>query len=330
MIRRRITAALASFGLAASLLASAAAAPAVTLASTPSWEPMVVVALPGTVTYGAVAGYQISITNDGPSNISQLYLFATDASGNLDVTPPVYENPFQGTCNDPSTGFYCSLGQLNAHATVTVIVAYTTPTSGASVTHYFSANTTGSTANDGGTSHGDTNDGQATTNLVGAASDSGGAFVTTNGQTIQNNQTIGAGNRQSTKALLNGKFYPATVQDGATFSPTDLQACTLSTKTFNCTDLFGEWSQVNVNNGAVFSSYFTITVQIDATLVGSGVNANNLVVYHQYQDSAGVWHQEAIIASCSGSAVPCRSVTTGKVYWTISIRTYHNGNFRLG
>ena len=45
-------------------------------ASPPNWT-MTVTKLPGTVSPGATAGYQVVITNNGPSNISQLYLVRT-------------------------------------------------------------------------------------------------------------------------------------------------------------------------------------------------------------------------------------------------------------
>ena len=42
-------------------------------AAPPNWT-MTVTKLPDTVSPGAPAGYQVVITNNGPSNISQLYL----------------------------------------------------------------------------------------------------------------------------------------------------------------------------------------------------------------------------------------------------------------
>ncbi len=246
MIRHRITTALVSFAMAASLLASAAAAPATTLASEPSWDDMVVVSLPTAVHPGDVAGYQISIHNRGPGNIAQLYLFAAT---NLDR--PAYQDPLPG-CN--TTGrFYCALGQLKAGATVYVTVAYTTPPSGTSFSVDFEANTTGATTSDGGTSHGDVNPGTGTTSLI-ASNDFAGRFVNSFfQQTVEDSQAIVSGNAQATKVVVNNQFIPVTVQDGDGFNPTDLFTCTLSTKTFSCADLdFGEWSAVNVDNGTTF------------------------------------------------------------------------------
>lgn len=278
---------------------------------------MVVVSLPTAVAPGEVAGYQISIHNRGPSNIAQLYLFAATK-----LDRPAYQDPLPG-CN--TTGrFYCALGQLKAGATVSVTVAYTTSGTG-TFSVDFEANTTGATSSDGGTSHGDTNPGTGTTSLI-SSNDFAGRFVNSLAQqTVQNDQSIVAGNVQATKVVVNNQLIPVTVQDGSGRNPSF--TCTLATKTFSCpSDLFGEWSSVNVNNGATFSSYFTVTITIDAAQVGKGVTKNNLVVYHQF----GASSEELISADCSAGGVPCRSVTTGKLFWVIVIHTYHNGNFRLG
>jgi len=95
------------------------------------------------------AGYRIDIGNAGPSNISQLFLVDDQTA------TPSYVQTNQGSCNGLVSGvptttsgrLLCSFGALNAGATITVIVAYTTPTSGppSSFSVTFELNTTGAT-----------------------------------------------------------------------------------------------------------------------------------------------------------------------------------------
>jgi len=69
-------------------------------AAPPNWT-MTVTKLPDTASPGATAGYQVVITNNGPSNISQLYL--VDKVGDSITVPTSYVTTTQGTCTPGAT-----------------------------------------------------------------------------------------------------------------------------------------------------------------------------------------------------------------------------------
>ena len=157
-------------------------------ASPPNWS-MAVTKLPPTVAAGANAGYVVTITNGGPSNIATLFL--VDNAGNTSYVG----TPTQGSCQPAGGPLKCSFGTLRAGRSVTVTVAHTVGTSGFSVT--FQANSTGSTFSDtGGTSHGDTLAKTVTTS-VSNSQNFGGGFVLGTG-TVQDYQTVGQSNHQAT------------------------------------------------------------------------------------------------------------------------------------
>ena len=98
---------------------------------------------------GSTQGFDITITNKGPSNISSLYLF-----DNVDATP-VYVNSSRAGCPTEGQQFSCSFGALTKGQSITVRVAY--DVSGDANGEYkidFEINTTGVVAG-GNNSHGD-------------------------------------------------------------------------------------------------------------------------------------------------------------------------------
>jgi len=172
-------------------------APASSFASTPAGWAMTARPTPSTVIQGASAGYKVTITNSGPSNIATLYLGATlTGSSNPAVFPPTtfVGTPSQGTCKPKAGPLSCAFGTLKAYGTpVTVTVAFATPTSGSSFGITFLASTTGATTSDGGTSHGDNLPASVSTSLVAAGGDVAGGFAI-NGSSF----TTGGGGGQGT------------------------------------------------------------------------------------------------------------------------------------
>ena len=114
-------------------------------AGQPNWS-MSVENLPAAVAAGSDAGYQVTITNGGPSNIAALTLAA-------DTNVPVdYISTSQGSCS----GLPCSLGALRKGQTATVVVAFPTEAGDTSFAAGFFASSNGATGSDKGhTSHGD-------------------------------------------------------------------------------------------------------------------------------------------------------------------------------
>jgi hypothetical protein len=328
MISHRVSRTIASLGLAASLALGLLAIPAASLAKVPHWTGSVV-ALPDTVTPGKPAGYAVKIHNNGPSNISKLYLFTLAGTESV-----VFTAPSQGTCN-ASGRLSCALGALRAGKDATVVVAFaTSPAQTGNLDVTFEWDSTGLGSGSSDNSHGDALKLSASTKFSADGTNFAGGFVVSAGdKTVQNSQTIASGNRQSTKVVVNDTFIPASVQDGPGFTPPDLQTC-VDTATFHCSKLFGEWSVVNVNNDANFPAYFKIFVRIDWTVPGDhdhDADDTPRLAYHQYFDLASDgWKQEIVSASCSTAAIPCLTVTKFTGYYEIEIHTFHNGNFRLG
>lgn len=223
----------------------------VATAAPPSWA-MTVATLPASVSPGAPAGYQVTITNNGPSNIAALYLVSDKSA-----TPVYLTSSRPGTCGESvlSGPLSCSFGALNDDDSVRITVAYTTPSSGSSYAIDFQANTTGATFSDTkGRSHGDTLTSSASTALN-ANKNFAGAFTTSTVNTVGNSQQLTGNNKQATKLVGVPAGFAATVEDG-----TGTTGSCLSTPEFNCNTLSGEWSVVNVGGGATFLTPFTILI----------------------------------------------------------------------
>ena len=300
----------------ASIVAVTVMSAGMATAAPPKWV-MPVVNLPAAVTPGGDAGYRITITNNGPSNISQLYL-VTDSS----ATPVYLTSSRPGTCNELGalTGpLSCSFGALNDDASVVVTVAYSTVgTSGNAFAIKFQANTTGNTFSDTkDRSHGDQLTTSASTSLN-ANKNFAGTFSPDDDGAIANDANLTGNNKQATGVSGIPAGYEATVEDG----PGTTGTCT-SSGPVPCNALFGEWSVVTVGEGATFGDYFIVTIKFK-----TGTPTGFL---HSYVDPAvpSLTIQEAI-GPCTGgvpaASIPC--FTWNDATDTASIYTYHNGSFK--
>ena len=254
--RRLVGAAAALMLLGATLLSTAGIA----VASGPAGWSMTVTPLPSSVTPGADAGYQVTIYNIGPSNISQLYLVNDfEHKGN----PTYVGTPSHGTCTLPNEQLKCSLGALNAGTSsapnsVTVTVGFTTSGTG-SFDPGLEANTSGISFTDPKRSHGDAliDPAFAGTNLS-TNKNFGGGFTTDHNGSIENNNQLIGQNKQSEKVSHLPIGIVATVQDGTDTTGT----CTPVPGVLDCKSFAGEWTILNVNNGASFGppGYFILQV----------------------------------------------------------------------
>lgn len=187
----------------------------------------------------------------------------------------------------------------------------------------------GSPSSDGGTSHGDTwnwYDGVALT----TDKDYQGSYVFDGSlSVVQNSQAVGPTNRQATIAFSPANGIPVTVQDG----PAANASC--NSAVVDCSLLFGEWSIVSVNNGQPIpgqaSTLYEFQITFDSSEIPSGLNANNLEIYHTY--SGG---DEVISTACTfarGSTTPGNApcLTIQKLKGgdlRVTIWTFHNGGFK--
>lgn len=270
----------ASFFAAAMLAASMFASPAA--AAPPNWSIDPVTLLPSAVTPGDAAGYQVTIRNGGPSNISQLYLIAYLGTSTEPAPNPVFTSTTRGSCPNTGGTLYCNLGSLRKDQAVSVTVAFPTPSDATSFSVRFEANTTGATTSDGGASHGDAIQQLATTALTNDPNFAG-RFVTSGLQTVANSQTLSSGNPQTTKVNAPALAIGVTVQDGTPASDW-------------CPNCDSQTSQVNVNQGALYPQGFRIDIQVSKDLVNGSIET----VYHQKDDLT----VEAVTTQCPKNGNP--------------------------
>jgi len=277
---------------------------------------------PAFVSNGGLAAFSVTATNDGPSNISQLYLtgpsdapvYGVEASASIAGV----ETPLSGVCTT-SGQLLCSFGAVNALDSVTVKVALTTPSSGSSWTADFEWSTTGYVTDQKGKnkSHGDAFPYTFDVNLSNDK-DKAGSYVWDSSQSVVQNSSINRNNPQSTKVNVNVTKVPVSVEDGSTISCVGYDVtCPAS--------LFGQTSQVNVDNDHYQSSLFVIVIQ-----VYHGPNANQVNgVYHSWNDGTGNHDENIPLCTSSTPTTPCvqpENVMGGNLQLTIY--TWHNGNYR--
>jgi hypothetical protein len=238
--------------LGATLLSTAGVA----TAQTPVGWSIHVIPLPGQVTPGADAGYQVTIANAGPSNISQVYLLNDPAKGNPTYVDDSLTTGGRLACTDPGVQLLCSFGALNAGQSVTVIVGYNTAGFASPFDPVLETTSNGVSFQDPKRSHGDAlTDPTGVTTLVTNKNFGGGFTHDTNGS-VQNNGQLNGQNKQSEKITHLPAGIAATVQDGSTTGPD----CT-SDGVIDCSKLIGEWTILNVNGGADFHpGYFVVQV----------------------------------------------------------------------
>ncbi len=294
-----------------------------------------------TVAPGADVEYKVTITNGGKSIITNLKL-AIDPADAAMVGAPTYVDPNivytgqtgAGSCSAKNvTPFMCSLGSLQPHATVTVKVAFTTPTTptgcagpdaNTSYCFDFQALGNGSTTSDGGTSHGDALP-IPTKVLLNGNSNFAGGFQTGNGS-LGNNPTLSRSNPRSTQVTPPTGFAndALTVQDGT--------GTALACKAPTSGTVLGECSKINVGEGANYDpALIKITIMIYGSAVPGGVQASDITVVHT--TDGGV---NEPLASCtfdtSTSTVPnnapCAKVTKVGSNFKIEIWTPQNGGYR--
>lgn len=242
-------------------------------ASPPRWS-MSVTDLPPMVHNGNNAGYRVTISNAGPSNVSTLFLVTKTQS-----SPSYVSQPTQGSCSAPGAGpLVCNFGALVAGASVTVVVAYVTPSSGTSFDPVFQGNSNGATFSDPkGTSHGDTlqDPSETPTKLTTDKNFAGGFAI--DQSPVGNDAAVGKNNVQSTSLVPPAADIVATVQDGdPTFTPTCSQCTGLS--------LFGDWSRITVDHGEQFGSLFPVSILVYGKEIPKNTTLDQINLAHVLDD----------------------------------------------
>jgi Domain of unknown function DUF11 len=313
-LRAGRVATLLTTALTASMLIGVGAA----TAAPPQWV-MTVDRLPATVSPGADAGYRVTITNNGPSNIASLFLVSDQT-----VAPSYISAPSQGTCN--ATGLLsCAFGALGAKQSVVVTVAYKTPGAGNAFGVTFQANTTGATFSDTkGRSHGDTlfADPKVTSTALSASPDFAGGFAVS-ATSYANVQAVDRRNPQATSIEAFQSLIPVMIRDGITSGV----ACTIGA----CSGAFGQWSALSVAEGAPFGSPFKVTLLLWGGAVPGGTSANEIFVLHT-PDVGPTYVIDQACSPATGTPANAECLTATKVgsNYRIEVWLFQNGSIRGG
>lgn len=263
------------------LLTGALAAPGITAAKTPSWVGSIT-SLPPMIQAGAAAGYELTITNKGPSNISQLYLFTVHGAPDVAyVSDP--------RCNQGGQ-LYCSFGSLPKRQSITLTVAFPTPAQAAGTfSADFEWNTTGLGSGGGDNSHGDALSITGSTALSADAQNFiGGFLLPTSNTVLANNQSIDSGNPQAST------LYAPTTGIGASVGDGDLGECPAG---FVC---FGQATRLVVGDGSTKYGMFKLVVLLDSSIIPNNKSASNVGVVHVLDNGAA----QDITGVCPASGVP--------------------------
>jgi hypothetical protein len=284
-------------------------------AAPPNWV-MTVTTVPGEVTPGAPAGYDVTITNNGPSNISQLYLVAR-VNGKTNVPTAFVGTPSQGTCSPGGQVLLCTFGALNAGQSVTVRVGYGTPSSGSSSQVEFEGSTSGTSFTDPGRSHGDLllPNPAITSTILNSNKNFGGFFSTDGTNSGGNSDQLNGNNKQSTRitGLIAG--FDGTVSDG---SVTPDACLPNTTPGVDCTLIDGETSVVNVNGGVNVPGGFFVIIHYK-----NGTTPTGFV--HTFSGPGGPQEKINACADPAHPTAPC--FTWDPVTTTAAIFTLHNGSY---
>lgn len=251
---------------AASLLIAGLFAGTAQAANPAGWS-LSVVQQPPIVQNGELAGFEITIANAGPSNISQFFYqdspTATPAFVSI-VGTRAY------TCNS-GADLQCNIGPMNAGDSVVITVAYTTPANGNSFSYVAEANTTGVPVGSN-KSHGDSlfNNPKTVVTQLTTDKNIGGKFLPTGGD-VSNDTNLSGSNKQSTQVFGVAAGVGAAVQDGLPNNAFDCgTACAGVT-------FLGEWSKIVVDNGRTQGTPFKVVI----TIKGAGnADLDSAVVYH--------------------------------------------------
>jgi len=332
-MRRRIARTTGTLGVAVALAASALTTP--TLAALPAGAMGSATATPATVSAGSFAGFVLSFTNNGPSNISNLFLVADTPPGWQFVTTvngPALNGTTYGSCT--GTSLMCNFGAVPAGTgPILVTAVYLTPAGlNSPVTITFHYNSTGTT---GGKSHGNDIAAPSGTVTVTTDKDVGGQFAYNGNNSVTDNTNLSKNNRQSTAVDASGvgqTNFELLVQDGATFgSPPPARITNDCSSQATQT---GEWSGLDVGNSTEFSpKTFRATIVV---YQGGNDTVTGLCWIHETgSDSNGPLYTGTLLTvaenTCNPNLLlpPCFTLTkVGPNLQVVFIST-HNGVLHL-
>ena len=327
MIRKRLgrLAAILSTALMATMLVGVGSA----TAANPTWI-VTFDRLPNVVAPGSDAGWFVTVKNDGPSNINDLNVTIT--SEELGALPSYFvgmDLSSGGTesCSTATGALVCNVGTLVDDGTATFTVAFDVPSTD---TGTFDLNIglragTGDTGSDGpGKSRGDKQTFTDSTPISSSSNFDGGFTVDEN--TYQTNQSVGRRNLQATTIENVGDNIGVTIEDGIS-TGVDCQVAASRT-------CIGEWSTVNVDDGATFGTPFKVTLLIAGSSVPGGTDAASIVLVHVNDDNTvevlGDSADERCASAGDSASAECVYVTKVGSNYLLVAWLFQNGNLRGG
>lgn len=327
MIRKRPTR-FATVLTAASLATMLLGVGSVTAAN-PSWA-VSFDRLPNIVSPGNDAGWFVTVTNNGPSNINDLNIAITsEETGALPtyISDLILSSGGAESCSTTTGALVCNVGTLTDDATVEFTVAFAVPSID---TGTFDLNIglvagTGNTESDGpGKSRGDKSTFTDSTPISQSANFDGG--FSANENSFATNQNVGRRNVQATSIENVGDFIGVTLEDGIT-TGVDCQVSAAAT-------CFGEWSALNVDDGGQFAAPFKVTLLISGSAVPGGTSAEDIVLVHELDNGAveviGDTANERCASADDSASAECIFVTKVGGNWKIVAWLFENGNLRGG
>jgi hypothetical protein len=308
--RSRIARFVSLIGAGALVLSALAVGPV--SAANPGWQ-VTFKQLPAVVKAGNDAGWKVTFTNPGPSQINDQNIIIDSRSttapytylSDLDVS-----TGFAETCTTTGGVTTCNVGTMPAGGTVVFTVAFEVPEGYTDKNFYLDILVqagTGDTGSDGpGKSRGDKKP-FADFVTVSTNPNIDGGFVTEAApeQIYQTVGSLGRQNKQNSTVEVNDTAIPVTVADGGIFlDPT----CT------NCGHLIGEWTYLDVPGS---TNTIEITLMIWGGSVDGGVSADEIYLVH-VKDNGSVEligddpinePEEICDSATSPSEIPCILVT---------------------
>ena len=332
MIRKHLGRVAALF-MSAALLGAAALAAGPVAAANPTWR-VDFDRLPNVVAPGNDAGWFVTVTNDGPSNINDLNITVTSEElGDLPSYFVGMDLSSGGTesCSTATGALVCNVGTLGDDQFVTFTVAFPVPDGEIGT---FDLNIgllagTGDTGSDGpGKSRGDK---KTFTNStpISQSPDFDGGF-TADENTFSTNQNVGRRNPQASTVELVGDNIGVTISDGGV--EPDPNCSTIVED--QCGRLFGQWTSLNVDDNELFDSAFRVTLLVSGSTVPGGTDTDDVVAVHVLDDGTidviGDDPSERCANADDSASAECVYVTKVGSNYKLYIWLFQNGGLRGG
>jgi hypothetical protein len=319
-------------GVGALVLSAFAVAPVA--AKTPSGWDISATPLPDLVKSGNDAGYAVTITNIGPSNVNAVT--ASIVTSDAVNATPTYLSAItrnQGdavTCS--STGqLTCSLGTLTPGTVITFTVAYLVPdgTSGAFDLSLKLRAGTGDVEG-GNQSRGDAFARPVSTDINNTQNFDGGFVrpadatdIDGGDKTYATGGTLGRTNRQTSEVTVNSLGVTVNVKDGSLVDTSTIQCAT--SVVANC-DHGTEWTSMSVPG---HDGYIKVTLNVYGGSVDGGVQSGDFSVIHD-PDTGATYE---ITTQCDPpntqpTSGECLTATKVGSNWRIVVWLLNNGNLR--